>query len=187
MIDLVDVVAAHGEGDPPAQVDDAPEEIGQDEGLHWPDDGLGSGHVDVLLALHEVLDDLFGLVEVVDVSEIAVLEDALGPALQGSERVLAPLDHLIEGAVLREYVDGEESFLLEDQLQHALEVLVLRRGVEQLAVGPEENVVVLELFLLELSLVPVFAALEVQLVGLVQLQVHAVTEVDDLDGQRVVG
>lgn len=79
--DLVEEVVAHGERDPPGQVDDAPEEVSEDEGLHWPNYGLGSGHVYIFLALHEVLDDLLGLVEVVDMPEIGVLKDALGSAL----------------------------------------------------------------------------------------------------------
>lgn len=65
-------------------------------------------------------------------------------------------------------------------------MFILCGSVEQFAVGAEEDVVVLQLFLLELSLIAVFAALEVSLVGLMQLQVHTVTHVYQLDRQRVV-
>ena len=81
MVDFVDVVIAHGECDSPGEVDDAPEEISQDEWFNRPDDGFGSGNIDIFLAFHEVLDDFLSLVEVVDMPEIPVLKDAFGSAL----------------------------------------------------------------------------------------------------------
>lgn len=124
MVDFIDVVVAHGEGDSPGEVDDAPEEIGQDEWLNWPDDRFGSGNIHVLLAFHEVLDDFFSLVEVVDMPEIAVLKDTCGSALKRTKGILALLDDFIKSVVLCEYVNREESFLLEYQLQHALKVFI---------------------------------------------------------------
>jgi hypothetical protein len=55
-------------------VKNVPEKVGKVERLGLAHDGLRGGHILILLSLHEILDYLLGLVEVVQVPVTVIIE-----------------------------------------------------------------------------------------------------------------
>lgn len=109
-------------------MNNVPKKISKDERLNLPDDGLGSGNIYILLPFHEILDDFFGLIEMIDMPEIAILKDMFCTIL--SKRILAFLYNFIKTIVLCKYINGKESFLLEDEPEHSFEVFILSRSIQ---------------------------------------------------------
>jgi hypothetical protein len=153
-------VGVHGEEDVPGVVEDVPEEVGEDEGLVLADEGFGSCQVLVLLALHEILDDLLSLVEVVQVPVAVVVQQWL---LQLQQHRLAPPHLIIIDIALLLDVYRKQALPLRHHPDVALRVIEVG-GDGHLAVGAVEDVVILKLLLLELRLVLIGLVEEVVLV-----------------------